>query len=252
MQHARNVHRQELQEVTIGTQWGRPDQNQNHKVTIVHSGSHPSGCPPHSQCCFGTACFCFKDREPRVMIPIIINYPSCSYNGCEKLPYKTDNLHTLFCSQCHAESQQTQISCLSLSAVICPTWYMVDFITLLKRHRMFFPETVEHKAKSHKTNTWFICEIKRNTEYLSFDYADLDSPQISFISAEYCNKLTAGGNLTKCGGLGQMRHACITADVLAWPAVVRWFDRGWLAAFSGESSHQRARGPGIWPFPSPE
>lgn len=30
IQYARNVHRQELQEVTIGTQWGWLDQNQNH------------------------------------------------------------------------------------------------------------------------------------------------------------------------------------------------------------------------------
>lgn len=47
---------------------------QNHKVSIVSSGSDPRHCCPLSPRCFGTDWFCLEGKVPQVGIPIIINY----------------------------------------------------------------------------------------------------------------------------------------------------------------------------------
>lgn len=60
--------------------------NQNHKVSIVPSGSGPSGCRPHSPCCFGTDHFCLEVKVPQVVIPIIINYHISTIHRCTRLP----------------------------------------------------------------------------------------------------------------------------------------------------------------------
>lgn len=119
--------------------------------------------------------FVWKWKCPRLWSQLLLIITSALFTDVHDYHAKTGNLHTLLGTEHHAESQQTQ----NIRPSLLPHFLRLSSITVfigmtLKRHEMFFPMTVEHKATPQNIfKTW-----------ISFGG-----------SAGYLNKLLAGRNL---------------------------------------------------------